>query len=47
MNTILRQICEKFIGEVTEIFGQDKVLALDVLSLLAKMYCARILMKMS
>ncbi|HHU51107.1 MAG TPA: hypothetical protein GXZ36_04760 [Firmicutes bacterium] len=29
MNTILHQICEKFIGEVTGFFSQDKVLALE------------------
>jgi hypothetical protein len=29
VNTILHQICEKFIGEVTGFFGQEKVLALE------------------
>lgn len=29
MNTIVQQICEKFIGEVAEYFSQDKMLALS------------------
>ena len=29
MNTILHQICERFISEVTGFFGQEKVLALE------------------